>query len=238
MMNCTYRLSLEELLTMPKGLLALRGADGKDDPAEPDPKPKEDEDDESKSGDDDDDDKDKGDDKKPDAKDRRIAGLEEEKDRHARLRQEAVDELKNVKAELSKLKKDGTPDDALKNENDTLTATNTTLTEANRSLMLENALLKEVGFDWVDPEAVLRLADLSKVEFDEKTNKAVGLNGVLTKLAKDKPYLLKAKAEDDDDADDQKPRSTGRAPKAGKQTDAAKKAAEAKLRAKYPALRR
>lgn len=238
MKSCTYRLSLEELLVKPSGLLVLHGAEGENDPAEPDDSSEDKgKGDKSKSGDNEDD-EDKGKKAAPDAKDRRIAGLEEEKDRHARLRQEAVDENKTLKAEITKLKKDGSPDDALKNSNDELTATNTKLTTANQQLMLENAFLREPGFDWVDPDAALRLADLTAVEFDEKTNRAVGLNGVLTKLAKDKPYLLKAKADNEEDDSKAPKRKTATPPKPGTQKDADAVAAQAKLRQKYPALRR
>lgn len=236
MKSCTYRLSLDELLNQPSGLLVLRGADGENESGEPNGSSEETgEDDKSKSGEGKEDEKGKK--AAPDAKDRRIAGLEEEKERHARLRQEAVAETKTLKLQIAKLEKDGTPDDALKTSNDELTTSNASLTETNQKLMLQIAFLTEAGFDWVDPDAAMRLADLSDVEFDEKTSKAVGLNAALTKLVKDKPYLLKAKATDDED-DSKKPRRTGTPPKPGSAKDADAAAAQAKLRQKYPALRR
>lgn len=237
MKSCTYRLSLDELLNQPIGLLVLSGADGENESGEPNGSSKETgEDDESKSGDGKVDDKGKK--AEPDAKDRRIAGLEEEKDRHARLRQEAVAETKTLKTQIAKLQKDGTPDDALKTSNDELTTTNATLTETNQKLMLQIAFLTEAGFDWVDSDAAMRLADLSGVEFDDKTNKAVGLNAALTKLVADKPYLLKVEAKTDEDDTKKPPRKTGTPPKPGAAKDADAAAAAAKLRQKYPALRR
>ena len=238
MKSSQYRLSLDELLTKPSGLLVLRGADGENESGEPNGSSEESgEDDKSKSGEQNDKDGDKGKKAEPDAKDRRIAGLEEEKDRHARLRAEAVAEAAQLKKDIAKLQKDGTPDDALKTSNDELTSTNAKLSETNQKLMLQVAFLTEQGFDWVDPDAAMRLADLSAVEFDDKTSKAVGLNSALAKLAKDKPYLLKAKVEDKEDDKNPK-RRTGTPPKPGTQKDSDTASAAAKLRQKYPALRR
>lgn len=244
MKDCTYRVSLDELLNRPVGHLALLGSDGEDDSDKGGP----DADDKAKGGDDksksgdDDADKDKG---KPEATpdQKRIAALEEEKQRFYDQRDEARKELKDAKAEIAKLKKDGTPDEALKAEVETTTKANEKLTAENTRLRLENAFLTENGFDWVDPKAALRLADLDSVEIDEKTGKVVGLNSALTKLAKDSPYLLKPKADDEDkDGKDKDgkpaPRRTGQQPRGGTQKEADQAAREAKLRAKYPALRR
>ncbi|QGH73966.1 hypothetical protein SEA_HIDDENLEAF_15 [Microbacterium phage Hiddenleaf] len=244
MKNCTYRLGLDELLNAPMGLLTLQGRDGDDDGNKGDPDANDDAkggDDKSKSGEGDD--ADKSDKKKaaPSADEKRIAALEEEKQRFYDQREELKVQLKERDKEIAKLKKDGTPDEALKAEVETTTKANEKLTAENTRLRLENAFLTENGFDWVDPKAALRLADLDAVEIDEKTGKVVGLNSALTKLAKDSPYLLKPKADDEDkdkDGEDKKPRRTGQPPRGGtqKQSDAA--AREAKLRAKYPALRR
>lgn len=245
MKDCTYRVSLDELLKRPMGFLALRGSDGEDDGGKggPDADDKsnkgEDDDKSDKSGDDDDDKKGKQK-AEPTADQKRIAALEEEKQRFYDQREDLKQKLKDANAEIAQLKKDGTPDDALKSANEDLTKSNERLTQANQKLMLENAFLKEAGFDWVDPEAALRLADLSTVEYDEKTGKAVGLNSALTKLAKDKPYLLKPKAEeqDKDDKDNKGSRRTGQPPRGGTQKQSDQAARDAKLRAKYPALRR
>lgn len=245
MKDCTYRVSLDELLNRPVGHLALLGSDGEDDSDKggPDADDKaKGGDDKSKSGDGDDD---KGGDKKaePSADQKRITALEEEKQRFYDQREEARAEVKTLKAEIAKLKKDGTPDEALKAEVDKTTKANEKLVAENTRLRLENAFLTENGFDWVDPKAALRLADLDSVEIDEKTGKVVGLNSALTKLAKDSPYLLKPKADDDGKDKDDKdgkpaPRRTGQQPRGGTQKEADQAAREAKLRAKYPALRR
>ncbi len=247
MKDCTYRVSLDELLNRPVGHLALLGSDGEDDSDKGGP----DADDKSNKGEDDDksdksgdgDDADKGGKKaEPTADQKRISALEEEKQRFYDQREEFKVKLKDANADIAKLKKDGTTDEALKTSNDELTKSNETLTTANQKLMLENAFLKEAGFDWVDPEAALRLADLSTVEYDEKAGKAIGLNSALTKLAEDKPYLLKPKADEGEGKDDKDgkpaPRRTGQTPRGGAQKQSDQAAREAKLRAKYPALRR
>ena len=245
MKDCAYRVSLDELLNRPVGHLALLGSDGEDDSGKGGPDAGEiakDDGDKPKSGDGEDADKDKG---KPEATpdQKRITALEEEKQRFYDQREEARKELKDAKAEIAKLKKEGTPDEALKAEVEQTTKANEKLTAENTRLRLENAFLTENGFDWVDPKAALRLADLDSVEIDEKTGKVVGLNSALTKLAKESPYLLKPKADDGDkDGKDKDgkpaPRRTGQAPRGGTQKEADQAAREAKLRAKYPALRR
>lgn len=237
MKDCTYRLSLDELLNRP-GLLALRGSDGENEPGDQDGANKGDEDDESKESGEDEKDKPKGKKAEPDAKDKRISALEEEKQRFYDQREEARTEVKTLKTEIAKLKKDGTPDDALKKSNDELTSENAKLKSANEALALENAFLKETEYDWVDPSAALRLADLDAVEFDEKTGKAMGLGTALAKLAKDSPYLLKPKKDDDEDEDKPAKRGTGTPPRKGSQKAANAAAREAALRQKYPSLRR
>jgi len=247
MKNCSHSATLSAVLETPIELLALTGFDGDEDdkgekPGSTDSDEKDDKG--AKPGsvdngeDEDEDDKGKG--GKPDAKDRRIHNLTEEKDRHLSKRNEAEAEVKSLKDELAKLKKDGTPDDALKKDNANLTADNESLRAANNQLMLQNAFLTETGFDWVDPESAMKLANLSEVEFDEKSNKAIGLGSALAKLAKDKPFLLKKKAEenDDDEGSRRKPAPSGRAPRGGSNNKSDAATRKAKLQSKYPGLRR
>lgn len=243
MKECTYRLGLSGLLNRPMGHLALRGHDGdNDNPAGSDGGDNANEgesgDKSGESGAGDDGDKGKGK-AEPTPDQKRITQLEEEKQRFYDQREQAKKDLKAAQDEIAKLKKDGTPDDALKTENEKLTGDNAKLLQSNQALMIENAFLKESGYDWVDPEAALRLADLSQVEFDEKTNKAVGLGSALAALAKKSPYLLKPKADDEGKGDGKPaPKGTGKPPASGKpgQKTQAERAAE--LRAKYPGLRR
>lgn len=239
MKGCTYRLSLDELLNRP-GLLALRGSDGENEPGDQDEDANKGDSDDKSGESGDGDDKSKSKKAEPTAADKRIAALEEEKQRFYDQREEVKKQLKTANTEIAKLKKDGTPDDALKSANEDLTKENAKLATANQTLMLENAFLKEAGFDWVDPEAALKLADLSKVEYDDEKGKAVGLNSALDALAKAKPYLLKPKADDkdEDEGKGDKKRRTGTPPRPGSQKAADKVAREAQLRQKYSALRR
>lgn len=236
MNGCTYSATLEELLNRPMGQLALRGFDGEDDGAKPGSEQGEDGEkpDESNNEDGDDDKGGDGETETVETLTRKLANSEEARNRNADKRKELETENATLKSKIKQMEKDGTPDDAIKKQNEDLNETNAKLVAVNQNLMLQIAMRDDKAHDWVDPDAALRLADLSDVEFDEKTNKAIGLKAALDKLAKDKPYLLKAK---DDEEGGQRQR-TGRPPgggKGGKQDAAARAAA---LRAKYPGLRR
>ena len=169
----------------------------------------------------------------PDAK---IAALEEEKDRHFRLRQEAESELD----ELRKWKKDKEAEGQTEVEKrDTrikeLEADNTTLQTTLRSLAIENAFLSVNDVEWHNPSRALSLADLSDVEVDKNGKAdAKAVKAAIEKLAKAEPYLVKPKSGDDTDEDKSKKTTTG-VPPARRQGKA--NTDRAALDAKYPALR-
>lgn len=239
MKGCTYGATLEELLKRPTGLFALHGRDGEDDGAKPDDaKPEDKSKDGAKPGEDNEDDDDKGKDKPETVEtlNRKLASAEEARNRAADKRDEYKAEIGKLTAQITKMEKDGSPDATIKSENETLKSTNATLQSTNEALRLEIALRDDKAHDWVDSAKVLKLADLSEVDFDAKTGQPRGLKAALDKLARESPYLLKPKADDDDT---QKPGSTGKPPAPQKKGDATKAAAEAaELRRKYPALRR
>lgn len=245
MKGCTYGATLEELLNRPMGALALHGRDGEDDGAKPGDDAESEEDEKSNNDEEEGKDgagKNKGGETETVATlSRKLTNSEEARNRNADKRREAETALAEANKKIGKMEKDGTPDDAIKTQNDELTASNAKLLASNQNLMIQIALRDDKGHDWQDPDAVLRLADLSEVEFDEKTSKAVGLKAALDKLAKEKPYLLKLKEESKDEEQDNPNggRGTGRRPaprNTGKPSDAA--AETARLKAKYPALRR
>lgn len=229
----SMRLSLKSI-EIPTALLI--GGDGEDD----------DKDDKSKAGGagGDDGDKSKGDDDKDDKSksdpaQRKIAALEEEKNRHfdaAKVaKQERDDALKRLKEIEDAGKDDNTKAQERLVELETATEN---LTKTNQRLALENAFLKDNQFEWQDPDVALRLADLSKVEIG-KDGTVTGMKDVLKALATSSPYLLKPKSDDAEDdkvkkdpkhSGDPAGRNRGQAPL----DDAAKKAA---LRRKYSALR-
>lgn len=66
--------------------------------------------------------------------------------------------------------------------------------ETIKSLRLDNAFLTS-DIEWVDPDAALRLADLSEVEITQD-GKVKGLEDALKALAEKKPYLVKKKDDD------------------------------------------
>jgi len=240
MKGCTYGATpLELLINRPVRLLALHGRDGEDDGAKPDAdaesqdgaKPDDDKQ-EGKEGD-----KPKGETETVETLTRKLTNAEEARNRAVDKRDEIKTKLDEANAKIAQLEKDGSPDETIKAENETLKATNATLQATNEQLRLEIALRDDKAHDWVKPSAVLKLVDLSDVDFDAKSGEPRGLKAALDKLAKDSPFLLKPKADDADG--EQKPGSTGKPPAPrGKTTDAQKAASDAALRAKYPALRR
>lgn len=249
MNGCTYGETLQELLKRPMGIFALHGRDGEEDDetSDDDADSKDDEtsDDENEgTGKEGEEGKSKEQTETVESLQRKLSNSEEARDRNASKRKQAEKALLEANEKIAKLEKDGTPDGAIKEQNDVLTSANARLASDNQDLRIENALLRDDKHEWQDPETALRLADLSEVEFDEKTNRAVGLNSALDKLAKEKPYLLKPKddSKGDEKAGDKRPndgRSTGKRPaprQSGKQSDAVAEAA--RLKAKYPALRR
>jgi len=65
------------------------------------------------------------------------------------------------------------------------------------SAKLSNEILKFPGFVWHDPEAVLKLVDMDAIEVDPETGTVKGVKDALTKLSRDKPFLLKGKQGDE-----------------------------------------
>lgn len=247
MMECKLGATPGLLLDRPIGLLALHGRDGEDD-AKSDKSNKSDDDATSEDDDTEDNgDKDGKDDAKPKDKvetveslQRKLSNAEEARNRAVDKRDELNDEVKELKTKIAKMEKDGSPDETIKAENETLKGTNATLVSENQRLRLEIALRDDTAHEWVKPAQVLKLVDLTDVDFDSKTGEPRGLKAALDKLAKDSPNLLKPKDDGKGDEDGKPaPRSTGKppAPK-GTAKDAQQAAEAARLKAKYPALRR
>lgn len=246
-MDCTYRLSLSELLKRPAAELRLVGADGEDDDKPSGQQQGAPEGKEGSGDGEDGDDKDKGKSGSgtgsQDPKDRRIAGLEEERQRHYDLRKEAEAKLEAANAEIARLKKDGTTDDETKQRLISLERENADLKTKNGDFALENAFLKSNSHKWRDNEAALKLADLSKVELDDKTGQVHGLQDALNKLAANSPWLLAddSQEQNKDDKEEKSKRKTGDAPgsqRSGEQLSKEAQASKDRLRAKYPGLRR
>lgn len=206
-----------------------------------------DEDDPDEDEDDGDGDEDEGD----DDDDADLADLDakaKEKVKEARLESiKRRDALKAQKAELTaakiKLKefedKDKSELDRTKGDAEDYKGRAEKAEESNTRLRVENAFLLSSKQTWHNPQAALRLLDLSEVEIDDD-GKIDGLKEAVDKLIKEEPYLLKKdnEDEDEDDSDEEKikpPAGQGtRRRKSGGKPEQARQ----KLLDKYPGLAR
>lgn len=243
MKNRTYRETLEALLDRPAGDLCLVGAEddtdksGKDDAGDDDGD-NDDDDDAGDGGDNDGDEDDDDDDEDVEALKRRVKNLEDERKRNVDKRKEAQAKVATLQAEIDRLKKDGATDEVTKTQISTLESENKDLKTRIGDMALDNAFLKDNTHAWHDPEAALRLADLSDVEVDDDGT-VHGLAEALEALAAKKPFLLKA-------SDEKKPapkKSGDRPGNGGNGGDGRSKSAKdaqkkAELQSKYPGLRR
>lgn len=143
-----------------------------------------------------------------------------------------------VEAELKAIRDKDLPEqEKLKRDHSDLVKAQEALAKVNTGLALENAFLKVSTFKWRDPEAALKLADLSGVEIDAD-GKVTGLEAALKKLAADKKYLLEDKKDEADEEDeDEKPKPTTGAPTMGAGGRKADGPDKNKLKKTYSALR-
>lgn len=231
-LDCSTGGRLEELLKRPTDLLVLVGADPEDTDADADEDEDGDTEVDPKDADaDEDEDKDKS--KKDEDKDKPKDTVDRaEYDRMTARRNAAEGRLTKALDDIEKLKKDGTSDEALKNELTSLRTENETLRTQVQKLSHSNAFFSDTDHEWVDPEAALRLADLSNVEIDEN-GVTHGLKPALDKLAKDKPYLLKPRVEEKKAP----PKSGDKSSKPGPKSKQDQQQKRAKLGTKYSALR-
>lgn len=248
MKDCTYGATpWSKLIDRPLELRSVRGSDGEDEGAKPKDEQGDDDEDgakpgsekESKEGKNDEDEDLSG--ETVESLNRKFKNSEEARNRAVDKRDEYKRQLGEANDKIKQMEKDGTPDDAIKNRNKELETTNATLASTNQRLMLQIAMRDDKAHVWVDPDAALKLADLSEVEFDEKTLKPIGFKAALDKLAKEKPYLLKPKDEDEEGKGGNRS-GAGRPPAGGgrgkPRDQTAKAAREAELRQRYAGLRR
>lgn len=182
-------------------MMAKEDDDDDDDDSDDDD---EDDEDDSSDGDDDpdsDDDDEDGPEGKSKKKDgdkakgdpaKKIAALEDEKNRLYRGRARARQERDELQEQINKLKKDGTGDDTLKSENTTLTKSVEKLTGQLQEARLANAFLADNTYEWANPQLALKAADLSDIEIDDN-GKVHGLVAALEKVATENEFLLKKK---------------------------------------------
>ena len=219
-------------LTSPVSILPfLRGADGDEDGAEAggsgeggsSTASEEDEANKGKAGDG----------ETPEQLRARIANLEEEKNRHWSKAEAEKKRADDAAAEIKRRDDESKSAEQLEKEQfEEIKTTVTALETQNRDLQVQLAFLTSNTVQWHDSEAALRLADLSSVEID-KDGKVTGLKEALDAVAKQHPFLVKPKEEDDDSKKTQ-PSPTGQPPQRQRQDAVTDRA---KLRNKYPALR-
>lgn len=101
-----------------------------------------------------------------------------------------------------------------------------------QDLQLRLAFLQDNTYDWHNPQAALRLADLSEVEF--KDGKVTGLDKALKKVAEDNPYLLKPKEDNDSSGKGSNGAPTGVTMGNGKKSSGSN---DSQLAQRFPALR-
>ena len=181
----------------------MEGDDHSDDDDDDDDSEDGDDDDEDDDEDSDDEDEDSPEGKKskksgakhddsPEGLKRKVAALEDEKNRLFRGRKRAREERDEARRELQKVKDEGQGDDQLKKQVGDLESQVTTLTDDLRSARLQVAFLSDNTHEWVNPSQALKLADLSEVEIDDD-GKVHGLVAAMESLATDSPHLLKQK---------------------------------------------
>lgn len=165
---------------------------------------------------------------------KKIAALEDEKDRHYRKRTEAERELEKATQKLKEIEdKDKSELERATGRVKELEDLNGKLQQELDDLRLDNAILADSKHNWRDRKAVLRLLDRSGIEF--KDGKPSGLENALKSLAQESPYLLAEEKKGPEDPGQGQP-STGKAPAArnGNQAPVDRE----KLASKYPGLRR
>lgn len=235
MMECNYRLSLEELINRPTAELRIVGSDGtEDDDNVDDNQPDQDSEDESDEDDDNEDDEDGG---KPDSKDAKIAALKEEVDRHYKRRKAAEKERDDLKKQIADLQKNGTDDEQLRKQVGDLNTENEQLRQSIQTLRIQNSFFGNAEYKWKSPEDAFKLLDLRDVEIDG--DKVDGLDVAIRKLAAEKAWLLEESEDDGKSNPKPKRRPAGSPPAGGKGSDdKSRQSREASLMAKYPGLRR
>jgi hypothetical protein len=219
------------------------GDTGEDHPDDPDMDDSDDDGSEDGADDSGDGDDDKDDDTDPDDKPKYS---QREYDKMKRRLAASDKKQGDLQKQINELKASGADklDKAVKAEIDELRPKAAKLESDNARLRLELAFVNTPvkGVTWVDPEAALRLIDLSDVDVDPETG-AIDkrdLAAAARKLAKDKPYLVK-KADtasgdtSDDNTDSTDTRSSG-APMNGRRKGRVKPTSRSELVTRFPVL--
>lgn len=214
----------------------LRGAEKDDDADDSD-------DDSTDDADDEDDEDDKDDDDKSDLskiadpKDRRIAELSDESAKRRLRNKQLKADFEKTQAELKALKdKDKSESEKIKEELEELKKEREKLATANERGAIERAFLKNNKIKWHNPDAALKLVDLSEVEYDPENGDVSGMADAVKKLAKEHPYLVDTGKDSEDDEGGKGGTPTGGTPGTGKPKG--RNAERARLVKRFPVLDR
>ena len=189
---------------------------------------------------DDDDDSSTGDDKddKDDDKEDRTDWYSPEE--YGRLRTRMRNSDRNnekLRLENQRLKANAakTDDKTTDDKTDDTSTKDTGPSQRERQLSLENAFYRANAVDWIAPEDVLKLVDLTDVDVDDDgTVDTKALARALRDLAKRKPHLVKKPQRGTDDTDDDQ----GPSPKLnGKRKGTSPAPQRKELEKRFPALR-
>ena len=237
--SCSLAGTVDELLTWPEDLLVLVGHDGKGDPDDDDD---DDDDDDTGDGDDDaDGDPDDDADEPPTAEEiaemvKKIANYEAERGRNVQKRKDAQTKAQKLQQQLDELIAKSDLDEDVKKKLDDLTTENGQLKGNLQKQAIDLAFFRANKHEWQNPKAALKLVDRSELEIEDDGT-VNGLEDELDRIAREEPYLLKPK-EGKGGAKKPPVKSGGTPRRTGSNDSKSQAAQEAKLRSKYPALRR
>lgn len=164
---------------------------------------------------------------------KKIAALEEEKNRHytkAEAEKKRADELQ---AEIEKRDREKLTDQQkVEKDLETVRQQNETLQTEVEALRIQNAFLTTNDVEWHNTERALRSVDLSDVQIKDGVVDKAALKAAIKKLATDEPYMVKGKEGGKNDPPPPRSGQPG-AGKGGKKGDPDREA----LIKKYPSLR-
>lgn len=238
--SCSFPGTVDELLKYPTDLLVLVGHDGQSD--------SDDDDDEDEDGAGDSDDDSSGDDGDEDGGDepltpeevadlrKKLTNYEQERERNVRKRKDAQGKVSDLQRQLDEMIAKGAVEEDVKKELEQLRKERDQLKKTVQNSSLDLAFYRSNTHEWQNPKAVLKLVNRDELELEDDGS-VNGLSEELDRIAREEPYLLKPKAPK---GQGRKPaEKTGVTPRpSGSNDSKSQKSLEAKLRAKYPALRR
>lgn len=128
------------------------------------------------------------------------------------------------------------------NQINQLTEENATLKAVNEQNLLDLAIFRNKKYEWNDANVVSKLIDKKNIKINAKTGEVDGVEDALKSLAKDHPYMLKAKDNGNGNSDESGPqfgvpgRPSGGTPGSGGDSSANQNKRR-KMEDRFPVLR-